>query len=749
MEYSIESFGNKQMLKIKCLGCKYSSSIADSPQCMSEVIDLLRKYAPDIIVLSSLYNKTYSKEQVEMLKEIANVANEAEALGLWSLKLIKTKDKEFSKIITPIQSKIVEITHHKLLEDPILAYTELLKIIKTLKDINNKFNKKELEEVIKKLEYISSQLSKTKLIRLFIEAVKKKIIGPELLKSRLFYKKIFAPSIVPSFVESKLLETISKDLTILDTYKVEENVRVIIYGKEDSLMNYYYLEAPEYSLLPSHIYLFELAREYISKNLATLAPISDITKAREYLESIYYSTILDLATENEIEITPKEAKNLAKIVARHTIGYGILELLFKDRKITDIYVDAPIGSKPIYLQHSEYGFCETNIILSESEAKSFASKLRALSGRPFDEAHPVLDYDLPDLSVRVAAICPPLSPAGIAFAFRLHKPTPWTLPQFLDKKMLNPLAAGMLSFFVDSQATILIAGSRGAGKTSLLTSLILEIPQNSRILVQEDTFEIPVEKIREYGFNIQRLKTRSPIGGTTYEVSPEDALRTALRLGDSAIIVGEIRSLEAKVLFEAMRVGAAGNTVMGTIHGDSAYSVWDRVVNDLEVPTTSFKAADFVIVAAPIRPKGALKRYRRLISITEVKKHWNKDPYEEGGFVDLMKYDANKDELELIEESIKESEFFIKISKLRGLSMEEIWNEIEMRGKMIEFITNAARKLNMSNIMEGDIYSKSKNLFLIMKDKYLEKEGILDKEFFENWKKKTLEKIILPLKKQK
>jgi len=134
MEYSIESFGNKQMLKIKCLGCKYSSSIADSPQCMQEVIDLLRKYAPDIIVLSSLYNKTYSKQQVDMLKEIANVANEAEALGLWSLKLIKTKDKEFSKIIAPLQSKIVETTHHKLLEDPILAYTELLKLIKTLKD---------------------------------------------------------------------------------------------------------------------------------------------------------------------------------------------------------------------------------------------------------------------------------------------------------------------------------------------------------------------------------------------------------------------------------------------------------------------------------------------------------------------------------------------------------------------------------------------------------------------------------------
>ena len=67
-------------------------------------------------------------------------------------------------------------------------------------------------------------------------------------------------------------------------------------------------------------------------------------------------------------------------------------------------------------------------------------------------------------------------------------------------------------------------------------------------------------------------------------------------MGDSAII-GEVRSKEAKVLYEAMRVGAAGNVVLGTIHADSAYAVWDRVVNDLGVPTTSFKATDLVVVA--------------------------------------------------------------------------------------------------------------------------------------------------------
>src|SRR3989338_6541601 len=275
--------------------------------------------------------------------------------------------------------------------------------------------------------------------------------------------------------------------------------------------------------------------------------------------------------------------------------------------------------------------------------------MRAMSGRPFDEAHPVLDFDLPDLETRVAVIGPPLSPDGPAFAFRLHKTTPWTLPQFIDVKMLSPLCAGLLSFFIDNQATMLVTGSRGSGKTSMMTALMLEIP---------------VPYLKDIGFNIQRLKTRSPIGVsmTESEVAPEESLRTALRLGDSALILGEVRSKEAKVLYEAMRVGAAGNIVMGTIHGDSAYSVWDRVVNDLEVPNTSFKATDIVVVARPIRFKGSLERHRRIVQITEVKKHWTDDPEREGGLLDLMTYEAKRDSLDLLEDNLKESNLFSKIS---------------------------------------------------------------------------------------
>ncbi|HDJ96795.1 MAG TPA: hypothetical protein ENG45_01845, partial [Candidatus Aenigmarchaeota archaeon] len=57
-----------------------------------------------------------------------------------------------------------------------------------------------------------------------------------------------------------------------------------------------------------------------------------------------------------------------------------------------------------------------------------------------------------------------------------------------------------------------------------------------------------------------------------------------------------LHNTEALALFEAMRVGALANVVAGTIHGESAFGVYDRVVPDLGVPPTSFKAIDLITI---------------------------------------------------------------------------------------------------------------------------------------------------------
>ena len=218
-----------------------------------------------------------------------------------------------------------------------------------------------------------------------------------------------------------------------------------------------------------------------------------------------------------------------------------------------------------------------------------------------------------------------------------------TFPLFVQNKMINSFTAGLLSFLVDGSRTLLLAGTRSSGKTSLLGSLMLEIIPKYRIIVIEDTLELPVESLRKLKYDILRMKVRSALLKTTTEISADDGIRTSLRLGDSSLIIGEVRSVEAQALYEAMRVGALANVVAGTIHGASPYGVFDRVVNDLKVPATSFKATDIIVIANPIKSPDGLHSWKRVVRVSEVRKHWQKDPLEERGFVDLLKYNVETD----------------------------------------------------------------------------------------------------------
>ena len=245
---------------------------------------------------------------------------------------------------------------------------------------------------------------------------------------------------------------------------------------------------------------------------------------------------------------------------------------------------------------------------------------------------------------------------GLAYAIRRHRTNPWTLPLFMKNKMISGLGAGLMSFLIDGSRTMLIAGTRGSGKTSFLGSLMFEIMSRYRVLTVEDTLELPVSEMRRIGYDILSMKVRSALTGESVEVEANEGIRASLRLGDSSLIIGEIRSEEAKALYEAMRVGALANVVAGTIHGASPYGVFDRVVNDLGVKATSFKATDCIVIANPIKSPDGLKSWRRILGITEVRKHWQKDPLEEGGFVDLMKYDVEADELKPTEDLISRKE---------------------------------------------------------------------------------------------
>ncbi len=527
--------GGKRILVIDLRGAPYGADIALYEQAMRDVVDKLMEVDADEVVLSEYYERIYNAEQTRWLKEVADAITRFEIDAVWSPSHIgKTTD---SRLLAQRHDAVLTILN-TMHGDPFKAYLMLLREIKgelvKLPALSPEAQEDE-KVYLNTLQYMREQFEKLGLIQKMKAYLAQ--LG-EIPAGRTIYHSFFEVAIKPSFIGSRIFFTGAEGLELVDQYQVMGS-RVYIYKHPDRVEYLYFINPPEYSLPPEKYFLLEKTKEVVAMHRPEHVEFMNIAQARKYFKKIYVATIADLALKNRIELSVEEKEDLATIVSRYTIGYGILELFLSDRQLTDVYIDSPLGEKPVYVVHSKYGQCQSNVIFSEEEARSVVSRFRALSGRPFDEAHPILDFDLPDLQTRIAVIGKPLAVDGIAFALRLHKDTPWTLPQFVDVKMFDAFTAGLLSYFVDAQASMLIVGSRGSGKTSMLQSMMLEIPQNLRIIVQEDTQEIPVPTLKKLGFNIQRLKTRPPLGGISEtEVSAEDALRTALRLGDSVLIVG-------------------------------------------------------------------------------------------------------------------------------------------------------------------------------------------------------------------
>lgn len=747
-KYTIKSEGGKRYLIIDYRGSSFAASVADSPPTMREVIELLAKTNSDFVVLAETYERVYDEEQTLMLKEIGDAANLFNRESVWSHEKI-SPSPECEPAYATRHNLILSIATDLIYTDPIAAY---LKTVSAIKQEEAKMQsesqqyRKCAEPYMGVLHFMLDSLDRTQLIR-----KTKAIINQlkQIPQDRSIYRTLFQVEIKPSFVSSRVFFQTPAEVEMVDQYQVL-NAQVSIYRHPEKVQYLYYVSPPEYNLSPEEYMLLSQTREIVANYRPEGIQMMEPDEIKRYFQKVYESTIVDLSRKNGIELVGNQVQNLAGIVTRYTVGYGMMELLLSDRRLTDVYMDSPLGSKPVYVIHSDYGSCQTNVMFTDAEAKGIISRLRAQSGRPFDEAHPVFDTDMHDLQTRVCVIGPPLSPDGTAFALRLHKETPWTLPQFIDSKMLNSLSAGMLSFFIDAQASTLVNGSRGSGKTSMLMALMLEILPSLRMIVQEDTLEIPVQLMRNLGYNIQRLKTQSAIAvsRTSAEVPPEEALRTALRLGDSVLIVGEVRSKEAQVLYEAMRVGAVGNVVMGTIHGENAYSVWDRIVNDLEVPNTSFKATDIVVTCAPIRFKGSLRRERRLLEITEVGKHWYEDPEREGGLINLLEFDVAKDAQFVNEKEVKRSELFPRLAKKRGLKVEELWEDINARASTKQYLVDMRRKHNLPDLLEASHTVPANDKWLLTLEKQREENGSVDyKKAEEEWKKWILENHVKPLMK--
>lgn len=726
------------ILKIECLKCIYGSSIEDFPQCMSAVINhLIAVKDAKAIILEKEREYEYDIEATQMLIEIARVIERA-TRDLKSTSYHNLVTEKCDRCVSERVDFLRNLILVQLKSDPVGAYVKLVRKIRHIKVLaertkgicHNCYN----HYLENSLLPLRDELEKTKLIRRSKELLPGYKVG-----ERTIYRQLFIPSVRPRFTYTKYLATPPEGAELISSYKIPD-AKVEVYRIPHEVRCLYQLIPIEFQLSEEEYALLDKARRYMANH----RPLEREELASEAVRQSFYNIGLDmlreLATADNISLTDERLQIIARVLVRYTAGIGILELILSDENVQDIYVNAPPGSAPIYLLHGEVGECRTNIVLTTEDAELLATRLRLSSGRPLDEANPVLDTELsiPGGRARICAIMQSLSPGGLGFALRRHRERPWTFPLFLNQKMLTPLAAGLLWFVIDGGRTMLVGGTRSAGKTSLLGAVISQIMKNKRIISVEDTLELPLTKFREMGYNVTRLKSRSVITMVETELPAEEALRVSLRLGDSCLIIGEVRSKEALALYEAMRIGAMANVVAGTIHGDSAFGLFDRVVNDLKVPPTSFKATDLVVINNSLKSADGLRAFRRTVEITEVRKHWEHDPAKEKGFINLMEYNAKTDQLEptptlLAGESELINSIARRVKEWRG-EWEAVWNNITLRANVLKTIGDLSIKTNNPELVEAQTVVLSNNMFHIFTEQVKKETGALDTdEVYKRW----------------
>ena len=738
--YSIEREGQSVVLDVDATAYLKVPSLEEDQVLMSHVVEqLIKKKNVTKIRFSQKRDYEYDEEQTSILKEVAFFFNEVSRKP----ELFSIQTYEGRAHLASINRWLLELKNIVIVQlksDSISAYTHLKHLSREIKIAYQRALTKDEEEEIEKLlsftEELIEQMSNLKIIKL----VKEDLPGHK-EGERAIYKKVFNPIIKPDFMFSKLMALYPKQGIELDNYSVGDN-EVVLFEILNNVQSIYHVLPPEFKLNEDEYEILDLARKIMSEHKPKEQEFVDPERMREVFSNVGRDLIMDLASYKGVKLSREQTDDLAKILVRYTVGFGLIEVLLEDPKIQDVAINAPYGSSPLYLVHEKYDECLTNIIPTEADAESWASKLRMISGRSLDEANPILDTEIliPDVaSARVSVVTKPLSPSGLSFSFRRQRDKPWTFPLFIKNKMVSPLASGLISFFIDGNRTLLVAGTRGSGKTSFLGSILIEMMRKYRIITVEDTLELPTPALRKLGYDVVALQVAAALSKDSNEFTATEGIRSTLRLGDSALFVGEVRSKEAVALFEAMRVGAGANVVGGTFHADSAFGVYDRCVNAIGIANNSFKALDIVIIVNPIKSADGLHRWRRITKITEVRKDWQKDPLLEHGFVDLMVYSSETDQLEPTDALLNGDCEVIKgiaanIKEWAG-DWDAVWENIQLRAKTKEYIVKVSEDNKLPEILEADFIILANDQFHKTIDKIRMQGSKIDtNKVLINWK---------------
>ncbi|HEY8139964.1 MAG TPA: type II/IV secretion system ATPase subunit [Nitrososphaera sp.] len=405
----------------------------------------------------------------------------------------------------------------------------------------------------------------------------------------------------------------------------------------------------------------------------------DSPRMLDNLEASFTSEVTKLLKEHFIggKTQPVMLEKVRYFLKRDILGFGLIDPLFHDPFIEDITCGG--SGKPIYIYHRGYEGLRTNILFRDEEfLDGFLMKMVHRAGKHISAAHPIVDASLPGKHRLAALYKKEVTTMGSSFTIRKFREDPITIVDLINSDTLDIDMAAYIWLLLDNKKSLMVIGSTGGGKTTILNAVTGTLNPSFKIFTVEDTAEINIPQ--ENWFS---LVSRASFGLESQgEVSLFDLLKSGMRHRPDYILVGEIRGEEAYVLFQALATGHGG---MATMHADDSESAIRRLMQKpMDIPGAYVPLMNCIITIKRVKLADASggkssKRVmaRRVTEVTEivssnnVRSVFTWDPQHDGYLDNLNK-----------------SYLLPKIATDTGIDMDDIMADMNRRKTILTWLIN-------------------------------------------------------------
>jgi len=609
--FEVKDSGPLRVVEFDCHGCEAPSTLTD-PRCRKCVLSRLRTEGEvDQVILIRAICKIYCSRD---LSRLARVIATAEQLALDRTLYVAKEEKKCKKCVDG-RTALVMGALDQITTNP--------HDLKPLDDI--------VTDARKKLKGECKTCTEENFTKL-AGSIKETLKGVGIIKrlSPTNYDDVFVARVRPFFVEGVWHQPPSK-ARLIESYELSgKRGKVKIYEQEDSPVLFYELELPEFKLPIEQLDMLDAAFRIKIEEAPGHARFAHSTRMYSFAED-WYNTLLHMLREEESSVPTTELQKLANLMAGW-LTYRVLEPLGHDDGITDIYIPAPPELQPITVEHEKWGKLDTGIYLTTPSLFGLGETLASRLSTAFDEIHPQLDAEIPELGMRLfLSRYPAIWSRSVEIAIRRRRSTPWTQLLFLQRGTLTPLASSVLGNILRLGSSAFVIGEMGTAKTSQVETYIPEIGPQQRIVAFQDTEELHIEDFVSRGYKLVNVRVSDP-------EQLERQVNAFLRGGASYWLITEVRAAEAvrAALGAAARQGS--QPVVASFHARSKREMFDLIVHMMGLHEAAFKYIDLIISTARFSTPGGT--IRRIIEVAEVLKDWREEPRYAELFSDDRKHDT-------------------------------------------------------------------------------------------------------------